>query len=260
MILKILQLNIYGGKYLDNVINFLKNNDFDIIHLQEAATGKLNSDNKNSFEEIKNALDYNGIFAASSELIDDKNSLYGNATLYKKNLKIVKTNSIFLKNYSKWGDLGERFDTDPSHIPLIENQGRVVVSVLFDFNGQQIEFLNTHLAWSESPTDTPEKLRQAKLLIDYLKKLKNPFVLTGDFNVDASSNIVKSINKIARNITEENNITNTLNPRLHRIKQLFPKGLAVDFVYITHSLKVNDFKLIEEDLSDHLGCFLEIDL
>lgn len=256
MTVKVLQLNIFTGKYLDNIVSFLNQNDFDIIQMQEVASIGFGYAKKNCFEEIKNILDYEGVYEPSTKLAVNKNAFFGCATFFKKKLNLIKTDILWMKEPVDIRDNEQLISAKPPE--AIENLGRNAIILTFEINKKKISFVNTHLTWGPHGNDTPVKLEVGKILFDYVRNLNNEFVLTGDFNVDKNSQIVKWFNSIGRNLIEENGVTNTLNPRLHRAKELFPPGLGVDFAFISNGLNVQNFKIIEEDLSDHLGLSFDL--
>lgn len=252
MKIKLLQLNIYKGKYLNNIISYVKSNNFDILHLQEVAGGQYSFDNHNCFEVLKKSLGLEGELCVDLVLPDNNQSYMGNAILFSNKI-IVKDKEII------------RFDKYPSPTKIEDIKWdkvpRSIISLSCLINGQPFQLVNTHLVWGPTPFDSPDNIFQGEQLIDHLKSLTIPYVATGDFNVDQRSTIVKNMNKIARNLIQEYAISNTLNPRTHRIKELFPQGLAVDFIYVQKSLKVNNFAVIDSvDLSDHLGLMVEIEI
>jgi len=121
--------------------------------------------------------------------------------------------------------------------------------------------INTHWAWGPTPKDEPYKLEQAKSLIEFVTTIKDPFVLTGDFNVTSDSKIIQDLNQLGINHTVRNELTNTLNPHLHRAVDIFPKGLAVDYIYTSFTLGTEGFTLIDTpDLSDHYGLKITIEI
>ncbi len=97
-------------------------------------------------------------------------------------------------------------------------------------------------------------------MVDYLKQVQPPFILTGDFNVRPDTQLIKNFDTLARNLTSEHKITNTLNAQTHRAVEIFPPGIAVDYIYITDDIKVNKFEVIAETLSDHLGLQAELEI
>jgi endonuclease/exonuclease/phosphatase family metal-dependent hydrolase len=117
--------------------------------------------------------------------------------------------------------------------------------------------VTSHLVRGRASEDKPYKANQAKILLNFLKTLKNPFILTGDFNLNPQTQIVDSFSQLAKNLILQKGITNTLNPRTHRLKELFPKGMAVDYIFVSEGIGVLDFHLVDHpDISDHLGLSL----
>lgn len=250
MIIKFLHLNIEFGNRIDKIIEFVKRENFDILNFQEVTGGSINEHNLDCFNYFKNSLDYEGEIAVSWRLKEEKNAYFGNATLFKKSFVLEDKKIIWLKEY-------EEVPSD------LDFQYRPYSALSLNLNNQNKTFqvINTHLLWGPTPEDAAEKLKQGQKLFEYLKTINIPFILSGDFNVTSNSQIVSCISTHGRNLTVENNVTNTLNPRLHRGKKLFPKGLAVDYIFVDPHLQVRDFKVIEnEDLSDHLALAAEIEL
>jgi endonuclease/exonuclease/phosphatase family metal-dependent hydrolase len=130
----------------------------------------------------------------------------------------------------------------------------------FEFGRKKLWSINTHMAWGPTPIDEPYKVKQALKLQEFVKRVNDPFVLSGDFNVTKDSEIVRSFAKLGVNHAVFAGLTNTLNPRLHRAPQLFPPGLAVDFIYTSFGLDAYDFELVDSpDLSDHYGLKITIE-
>lgn len=251
MILKLFHLNIARGKYLDKVISYIKKENFDILNFQEVTGGRFNPLRVDCFQHITSALGYQGEIAVAMQGANDVNSYYGNATFFKEQLCFEKKEVLWLKDYQQ--------GVNPDKMEW-EKASRNVLSLRFWINNVRFWCLNTHLAWSSSSNDTPEKLRQGKLLYEKTKTIQSPFILSGDFNVTKTSQIVSWLDSLGKNLIRENNITNTLNPRLHKARHLFPQGLAVDFVFTEKSIRVRKFQIISEDFSDHLGLFLEFEI
>src|SRR3989344_9235194 len=89
MKIKVIQVNIYKGQYLENLINFLKSHTPDIIFMQEVTSGviNLNGDNLNLFEVIKRQLGYEGVFYASATILDMPDTYQGNAVFTRHTIE-----------------------------------------------------------------------------------------------------------------------------------------------------------------------------
>lgn len=244
-------LNIEEGKRIQDIIKFVKKNDFDIVSFQEVTGGRLSETGVNCFEQLKEELSHDGEIAVTLRAKEDNNSYVGNATFFKDSFFLIQKEIIRLKPYTLIDATRER---------NFEEEAKCALSLVFDVHGLKFRVINVHLAWGPDPGDTEEKIRQGKILVEYMKKIKEPFILSGDFNVDNNSQIVQFFDKLAHNITVSNNIVNTLNPNLHRAQHLFPPGLAVDFLYVSKSIKVLNFEVVKDNLSDHLGLATTIEL
>lgn len=253
MRIRLLHLNIYLAKFVKNINEYVQKNDFDILNFQEVTGGELSFDNIDSFEFLKKSLpNFQGELGKSWNIFEKPESYFGNAIFFKKDFKLNKKRFIRLnKNY----------DIKNPKNRIIENDPKTLLSLSLDINGNNIEIINTHLAWGKTPKDEPYKLEQGKILYNYLKNIKSPFVLSGDFNLEKDSQVIKWMETFGRNLVSENNIQNTLNPRTHHAQELFPKGLAVDYIFTHPSIKVNQFELIDKiDLSDHLGLLVDFEI
>jgi endonuclease/exonuclease/phosphatase family metal-dependent hydrolase len=249
MTLSLLHLNIYKGQKIDDLIQFIKTHNFDILHLQEVAGKDLSFNHQDCFHYLQQALpDYTGILAKAFNLNYGQQAYDANATFFKSHLKVEKHEIIWLRKNEPGRNFEEHKET--------EILPRLALAVIFKLKETSLTCINTHLAWSPNEKDTPLKLEQGKTLIEYIKKLQTPFILTGDFNVDANSHIVKELEKLAPNLVTQHHITNTLNPSLHRAKHLFPQGLAVDFIFPSAQLQIENLQLITENLSDHYALSL----
>ena len=128
----------------------------------------------------------------------------------------------------------------------------------FELDNRKFNIITTHLAWGSTPDDKEYKIIQARKLHDNLSKIENPFILTGDFNVTPDTQTVYIFNDLGKNWTTKLNVENTLNGRTHAVRQLFPPGLAVDYIFTSPGIDVKSFRLVDEvNLSDHFGLLLE---
>lgn len=250
MKLKLLHLNIFMGKWLDEVIKYVKQENFDILSFQEVSGGRVSFHRDNTFQKIMD-LGYEGEMSVNWRIKNHYASFFGNATFFKPQFTLLEKSEIWLREYRDIEDPDNRESRDDPKAPL---------SLLLEKDGRKLRIVNAHLAWDPTPNDTQEKIRQAKIFYDYLQSIKSPFIITGDFNVEKHTKVVKMIDKIGRNLTAENKLTNTLNSRLHKAPHLFPPGLAVDYIYVSDDIKVEKFEVLDMDLSDHLGLYLEVDV
>lgn len=257
MKLSILQLNINSDNYWDQLIPYITSHDFDVMQFQEvtgphSVSGNINS-KLDGFKELQKTLDalYIGELIIPTTFTSHPSSYMGNATFYKKDFSFVHKHIITMH------DRKEPFPSDANNF---EDEARLLLHLQLSIQGKTISFLNTHFAWAQSPKEESHQTKQGEIMLEYLKQIKKPFVFTGDFNLDPDQPTIQKVNKLARNLTTENKVSNTLNPRTHRAKHLFPKGAAVDYIFVSPDIKINNFSVVEEDLSDHFGLIVEIEI
>jgi endonuclease/exonuclease/phosphatase family metal-dependent hydrolase len=268
MQLSLLHLNIWEGAFIDHIIEYIKRNDFDILHFQEVNSGSmsrggyynqkikagtpLNSKTAgiDCYSVLKDALpEYHSHQVITWRYQENPNSYVSNATFFKPSFTCIRQEIIRHTNNTQI--------TENTFFP-IEDHPRASLAVLLESNNKKIWSINTHLAWGPTPEDADYKMVQAERLYNFIEKLDKPFILSGDFNMTPDTQVVKMFEKLGRNLTATDNITNTLNPRIHGVKALFPPGLAVDYIFVSPEIKAEKFVVMEEDLSDHLGLFAQL--
>lgn len=257
MTIKFLQLNINSDNYWDKLIPFLNANNFDILQLQEVTgkntlAGNIHSRRDIFYELVKLLGDkYNAELSITQRYTSSPFAYMGNGTFYKKSFTLLEKKEIVLSTFSK---------PFRSESETFERIGRKILHLKIAIANKNISFLNTHFAWSNSPKEKPHQTKQGKILIDYLHTVTEPFVLSGDFNLDPTQPLIQKINKLACNLTVANHVINTLNPNTHRVKSLFPPGVAIDYIFTSNDLSVKDFSIVKEDISDHLGLTADIEI
>jgi endonuclease/exonuclease/phosphatase family metal-dependent hydrolase len=258
MKIKLLQLNINSDNYWDTLVSYLTSHDFDILQFQEV-TGKdticytsINS-KRDGFEELTRLFHdkYKGELAIAQRYTSSPHSYMGNATFYRKDFSLIKRQEVTLFHEQEYF---------PSDYKTGETSGRNLLHLTLEVEKKQISFLTTHFAWGWDHIEKPHQTRQGEIIINYLQTVAAPFIFSGDFNLTPEQPVIQKLDKLARNLTAENKITNTLNPKNHRAKILFPKGLAVDYIFISKDLQVKNFAVVDEGLSDHFGLTVEIEI
>ena len=252
MRIKFLQLNILGGEYFSNIVKFCRRENFDIINFQEIFGKKHSGFGTDCVAKIRKYFPNYHLSQAFSWRDKHDPKIYGSiVTLSKKNIQILESGVIRLKKFQIVEQKHTKF----------QNRPHCALSQKMIINGRPIQIINTHLVWGPTPKDTQYKTKQNKKLISYVKSLKNPFILSGDFNLDPSSRIVKELGRYGTNLSVKYKLKTTLNPRVHYAKHLFPPGLVVDYIFVSKKIRVKSFRVVDEvDLSDHFGLAAEFDV
>ena len=249
MQLSLLQLNINSDNYWDQLTSYLTSHDFDVLQLQELTgnhtiAGNINS-HRNTYAELQKILEekYYGVLSITQRFTSSPDAYMGNGTFYKKDFILKDKKELVLSKFDPFSPN----ETDYSNV------GRTLLHLTFEIDGKEISFLNTHFAWSNNPIEKPHQTKQGEILIEYLKTVKYPFVLSGDFNLTPDQPLIKKISSLTRNLTKENNVITTLDPKNHQAKELFPPGIAVDYIFTSKDITIEKFAVVDKNLSDHFG-------
>ncbi len=255
MEVKILQLNIWKGKLFDNFLPYLKTTHFDILHFQEVAGPGVSFSGEDNYRQLQETLGIEYIGLRAKEFDTTFPGGYeGSATFFHSTFSLVEEKVLYLNSqFDQPVDNDYLTSIQNSSNPFFENVPRIALATKLEKLGKVCWFVQSQFAWSPTPKDTPKKIPYAKVLEDFISQLKDPFVLTGDFNVESGTKVVKGFEKYGQNLNTKYNVTNTLNGRVHRAKHLFPPGLAVDFIMPKKGMKVKEFAVLDKDYSDHLG-------
>lgn len=253
--LKFIQVNIYKGKYLEALVDFLKKEEPDFISMQEVTVNGFNfywDKSVNLFNLLKNELKMNGVFNGDLELLGDESSVFGNALLTK--YEIIGSHIEVLKKFRPVSL--EELDGE-SGFEIRPKIDRHLLDAQVSFKGQNIHIMSWHGAWTAPPADTKETLRQAKIVADYLKSLNGPFILGGDLNNVVGSKTIGMVEDVANNLMQSANAVQTTHPKIHKIA---PRGFLVDYIFASHHFTLKSIEVANVLVSDHLPVVAVLEL
>lgn len=236
--MKLISINIELNKHYKTVFDFLKQENPDVICIQELL--------EDDFENFKKVLGKQGIFRPRSRigddlhLIDIKGKKEGVA-IFAQN--IVDSGSIYyegkeenvLKTYEEYNS-GEN------------NKNSVLVWIdTKDKEGRSCRFITTHMPVTKGGESTPYQLEVVDSLLKELDSL-GEFILCGDMNAPRGKETFSRIaKKYKDNIPEE--YKTSLDQNLHRVKNL---QHMVDGLFTTTKYQASNVKLMD-GVSDHMA-------
>lgn len=250
MFFKFIQVNIYKGKYFDDLIEFLKNEKPDFVSMQEVTGGDANlgSNRDDLFSKICKVTGLSGAINRDYDLTD-RAGFMGNAVFSK--FKLVDKQMVILSPYQKLDFVTSESDSfwpkGPKHL----------LDCTFEIGGFFMHAMSVHGAWTAPPEDTPETLRQAGIIANYLEKTKGTFVLGGDFNAVIQGKTIGLINEVANNLLFNSGVLETTNPKVHKIK---PRGYLIDFIFTSRDIKLKSLTVPKITVSDHLPVIAEVEI
>lgn len=252
MKLKVVQVNIFKGMYLDALVLFLKREAPDFVTMQEVTCGVVSNHkdkSENIFEYIRQALGLNGVFHNDVRVVGHPDVLHGNAVLSKYN--ILESDQIVLKVQ---GPLTVYEFNDPGMFPEFP---RSIVDASVDLDGKLIHVLSLHGAWTAPPADTLETLRQARLVASHLESLDGPFIMGADMNTTPGMQVIRAIEEVAQNLMLDSGIKRTTHPKVHKVAK---KELLVDYIFASKEFKRLSIKASNVLVSDHLPVVAQLEI
>lgn len=100
--------------------------------------------------------------------------------------------------------------------------------------------------------DTEDRLNQSRRIVEFARSLPGDFILAGGFNLMPDTESIKLLESMnLRNLIKEYGVTNTRTS--HYTK---PEKFA-DYIFITPGIKIQDFKVLRDEVSDHAPLYLD---
>ena len=132
--------------------------------------------------------------------------------------------------------------------------GKNIQFIQFPKSDKEYTVVNFHGLWTgDGRGDTEERLSQSKKLKEFLNIIGGTKIICGDFNLTLDTKSVSIIDENMRNLIRESGITSTRNRFFE-----FPDKYC-DYILVDPDVKVNDFKVLEDEISDHLALVLDFD-
>ena len=250
--MKLISLNTWVGRAgKENLLDFFrKYKDTDIFCLQEIWEGgedKMEYYSKawgkgisnTQMTDIGNILDTHVAFFYPSH-----EDFYGLAIFVKKDLRITEEGEIFVHRTKE--DVWDKEDV---------NHARNLQYITLETVGGKRTVVNFHGLWNGSgKEDSNERILQSGNIANFLKRISNPYVLCGDFNLLPNTQSLKNIENVGlKNLIKDFNITST---RSNHYKK--PEKFA-DYTFTSSEIKIKEFKILPDEVSDHLAMYLDFE-
>ncbi len=241
--MKILQLNIWGGKLGKQIVEIIEREKPDIVCLQEAV---MLPGIENLFvtplEELASVCGFEHRFFSPSFSFRFMNRTvdWGNAIL--SHVPYIETSSFFTH-----GEHVKEFDI-LEHDYNMRNLQHIVV----ERDGKRLHVLNHHGHHvREHKRGTEETMRQCGMIAEYIEDLEGDVVLCGDFNLAPESESLSILNALLTNHAIEAKVETTRTPLTHKTE-------VCDYIFTSKSLKTSNFKVLPDIASDHAALVIEI--
>lgn len=248
MTFKYLSINVWlGGKRWDDLVAFLKQEDADIVALQEVYGGEDPKLEKRlrTIHALKQEMPY-PYSAFAPAMIDSKLNLpWGNAVLSK--FPITKQEAIFFDV-----PFGER----EIKIENAEHAPRNMIHTTIDAHGAALNVFSIHGIWGEDGDDNPRRLAMSDTIIKHTQKLPH-VIISGDFNVKEHTETVRNLEHHLHNVFKGERVT-SFNMRIKKDKKF--ATAVVDHLLVSPDLHITEHHQPDVDASDHLPLIATLEI
>ncbi len=236
--LKVVSLNAWMGNYWQRIVEFLKQEEPDVVLLQEVTRGvdaHLALGVSDSVKQIAGELRYEWVFEPMIEMKTRKHEYeVGVGILTKKKMKKTEARGYWGKKIKLGGSLAEG-----DLLPGILVEAEVVPGVWVGV---------THFLWSMHPLISQEQMKAVEKLIELVAGREN-MILGGDFNVTDDTVIYEKLKEVMRD-DRPLGCRRTLHPVIHRAGE---HNLAVDYLWSKGArIKLLETRVVEVGISDHM--------
>jgi len=259
--MKLVDLNTWGGRGgKERLLSFFENQreNTDVFCLQEiwSAPYPNHEGGIAGGEEINHSkIMVNGLQEITNVLEDfvpyfrpHHGDNYGLLTLVKNNIEVIHEGETFVHKYKGFvpeGDIG-RHARNIQHLHL-------------KINGKALTIINFHGLWNgNGKGDSEDRIDQSKNILQYTQKVKGGLILCGDFNLLPDTESLKMLEKSGlNNLIREYGVTSTRTSLY--VKRANPPMFA-DYVLCSPEIRVQDFKVLPDEVSDHSPLCLEFEV
>lgn len=241
--MKILQLNTWTGRIKGALLDYIKNNDFDIICLQESVWSE-NRDMLEHFavsvDQIKEASKLEYVSRAANWEVNSFDSTIAEGISILSRYPITdETIEIVHGEYKNAKNSQElRHHCYKAQLIKLENGLNVI---------------NYHGYWLPNPIGDDTTISVMKKVAEMAKKATGPLIMCGDLNIIYDSPAMRELDFLT-DLTNKFHIDNTLSG----LK--FDGKVACDHILINDQVKVQNFTIEEKIISDHKALIAEIDI
>ncbi len=231
---------VFGDRDVEGIAKVIRENDIDVIGIQEAAIYYDEDSPLNIIEDVAEELGYNYVFYPALDFRkydSDRQHEMGNAVISRYPIKDSEPHSLNPENIS--------YDGTP------EKEPRILINTEIDVEGASIRFLTTHLQYSHRFNTTEIRTAEVQNLLSVVDSFEEPVVLAGDFNAPLENEELQMVEEKLERVGSDKP-TWTVKPFDYRGWSVDELEYRLDNLFISGDLEYRSSKTISSQVSDHL--------
>ncbi len=244
MILKFLQWNVLYKENIDKIASLINKVKPDIVNLQELSKELPYNNGIDTAKYIADKLNFEYIFHEA--MYFSKENIAGNGIFSK--FPMTKT----FHSYTMVPRVAAG---------IVGRYGSVYVESKIDVKGKRITVGTDHLLYVSRFRITREKIAEANAFIDIIKKKRNNYIVSGDFNASPNTALIRKISQ-KLNFVGPDYLQKTAfsRPTIDPAGWKMGFDWRLDYVFATPDVKVKSAKIIKTSYSDHLPILVEFEM
>lgn len=251
MQIKVVSLNIWRGEILQNLVQFIKDQNADIFLFQEVYDGKdkmLLPPAYRFYEYFKELFpEYHGVYAPVLCDITKHGDIDEGLAIFSK-FPVTASKTVFFDiPYTKFDNNAKKsFEDNPQAILLAQ----------FDVNGTPVTAFSVHGVWGTDGLDNPRRLHMGGVIRDFVQGKEN-VILGGDFNLSSNTETIKIVSQGLQSVFGDS-LKSTFNMK-HKTNPGYATA-AVDMMFVSPQIKIIEKDCPQVDVSDHLPLVVTLEI
>lgn len=238
--MKLICLNLWGGRIREPLLDFIRRHeDVDVFCFQE-----IYNKAKTSMAPIKVEPDLRLLETLEA-------TLPHHTAFFEPVILDVFGIGMFVKNTHKISDQGA--------ILLYENPNYAMFGGDHDTKMQWVRMgpltiMNARgLYTGTGKGDTPTRIEQSRRIRTFMDSVKGPKILCGDFNLRPDTESFRMLEEGMIDLVTLHHIPTTRPPIYKGVEKF------ADYILVSPDIKVIEFKVLQDEVSDHLPLYLEFE-
>ncbi len=241
--LSILQWNVWYLEDIHNIAKFLDHNKADIICLQELTINFDKQDNIHTPNFIAEKLGYHAYFQEIT--FAGKELKLANAIFSK--YPFISSRTVWINQEQGSGDY--------------DDENRAYLEVVIELAGVKLTVGTVHMSYTHAFEPSKRKLQETDALVKAISNNKNNFILTGDFNAQPNSEVIRRIQECVVELGPDySQNTWTTNPFSYNGFEANDLDYRLDYIFGTQDIKVKSANILATEASDHLPILVGVDI
>ena len=259
--MKLICLNTWGGRIYEPLMKFVReqSESTDIFCFQEVYRSPRkdieisNKTRVHILDELAAALPgFNYVFHPIVSGIDDSGPVdfeieIGQAEFVKKSIPIVSSGEvqIYLPGDKTMRDVYEFMPRNFGYSKTIHE-------------GKPLTIINLHgLTYkTDDKLDNPKRLEQSRVIKEFAIKEKGEVIICGDFNILPQAESITMFDDSFTELVKKYNIQSTRS-KISKWHGTPGEYKFSDYVFVSPSIEITDFKVPDVEVSDHLPLIME---